>query len=104
MDRLEKKEVIARVIGNYVGLQESFNTLNKAIGDTTGGPFFDRMWRMFDEYMASAETLIGDKEKWLGWFVYDNSCGASELKAGLGRRLKKIKTVDDLLDLIEETK
>ena len=60
-----------------------------------------------DVYNSSwlvAEALIDelDVAGWMSWFILENDYGASALEAGYGGNLKPIKTVDDLLWLMDQ--
>ena len=45
--------------------------------------------------------LVGDKDGWLDWYANENDFGRKGLEAGGALNTKPIKTLDDLLDLIE---
>jgi hypothetical protein len=58
---------------------------------------------IFEAYTKTLGELLGDELDWLTWYAYDNKMGKSALPAGNGHsvKLKKIKTLEDLLWLIE---
>lgn len=46
--------------------------------------------------------LVGDKdqESWIYWFIYENDWGKRGFDAGYDGKTKKIKTIEQLYDLI----
>ena len=65
-------------------------------------PLFEASWNMFDSYTDALSQLIGDKEKWLAWWAYDTNFGEKQSKAGKKGKEKKIKTLNDLIKLIQQ--
>lgn len=74
-----------------------------AVFGTRDNPLFEATWKMFDLYVSATSQLIGDESAWLSWFIYENACGKKEFEAtaGTGAKKKKIKTIADLVSLIE---
>lgn len=97
--------------------QETYQTLDKAFDDfeTALGcnicesKFFDSCWNSFQNYtkaialLLETETVVG-VEEWLSWYCYENGMGEKEMeaKARSWKRMRKIKTLTDLLKVIEE--
>ena len=52
--------------------------------------------------MQEVMQKIGDDSNWLDWFIFENDCGEKAMEAGYDKNLKPIKTIDDLIELIEE--
>jgi hypothetical protein len=50
----------------------------------------------------ATSKLVGDKSEWLDWYATENDFGRKGLSAGFMGHEKPIKTLDDLLDLIEQ--
>ena len=61
------------------------------------------IWGSFTEYSRVMAMLLGDKDEWLSWYCWENDMGMKEHKArpGMNRKMRKIKTLKDLLWLIE---
>jgi hypothetical protein len=78
---------------------ESINKIfGKALDEGTYGL---TMWTIFEAYTMTLGELLGDELDWLTWYAYDNKMGKGDHPAGYDKKLKKIKTLDDLLLLIE---
>jgi hypothetical protein len=45
---------------------------------------------------------IGDASGWLAWYWLENDMGNKGMEAGYNGNLKKIRFVDELLELIEQ--
>jgi hypothetical protein len=67
------------------------------------GSYALTMDALFEAYTKTLGELLGDELDWLTWYAYDNAMGKNGLSAGYGHapRLKKIKTLEDLLWVIE---
>lgn len=68
----------------------------------TESPFIDAIFRMQSEYTDAVAKSVGDASGWLNWYQFDNGMGAKDLKAGIEGDMREIKTIEDLLWLIEE--
>jgi len=53
-------------------------------------------------FTRAASKLVSDKGGWLYWYAMENDFGKKGLSAGFKGHEKPIKTLDDLLDLIEQ--
>jgi hypothetical protein len=74
--------------------------------------FFEPCYNTLQALITVVCETIGDNtyapgiidSTWLGWYIYENDCGAKEHEAGYDGKLSPIRNVDDLLALIEEGK
>jgi hypothetical protein len=64
-------------------------------------PFTDAIFRMQSEYTDAVAKNVGDASDWLNWYQFDNDMGAKGYEAGFGDDMREIKTLEDLLWLIE---
>ena len=70
---------------------------------------YESLKRTFDahrEYLDAVMVLVGDDDKWLEWYIWENGCGknAFEAKAATWKRPRKIRTVDDLVTIIVDSR
>jgi hypothetical protein len=68
---------------------------------------YETIWQGFDAHTKAVRMLLGDVptepvDPWLHWYCYENEMGARGREAGYHGKLKPIKTLEDLLGLIEE--
>ena len=79
--------------------------LDKAIGPTDG-PLKESIWRMQATYTRAISLIVGDEFEWLEWFACENAMGSKGMKAsaGTGHPMKPIKTLTQLLAVIEGAK
>lgn len=52
----------------------------------------------------ATSKLVGDKSEWLDWYATENDFGRKGLSAGYMGHEKPIKSLEDLMDLIEPIK
>lgn len=64
-------------------------------------PFTDAIYRMQSEYTDAVAKNVGDASDWLNWYQFDNNMGEKCSAAGNGDNMREIKTLEDLLWLIE---
>ena len=64
-------------------------------------PFIDAVYDLQLKYTKAVAKNIGDEWAWLVWYQLDNGMGEKCLAAGYGDEMRKIKTLEDLLWLIE---
>lgn len=95
----EIKELIETVI-------ERHHLLRSITENLFGSKLNDEIWILFEAYCEQVALRIGDRYKWIEWFMYENDFGDCEFEARASdeHTLKKIKTVDDLVRLIEESR
>jgi hypothetical protein len=101
---MNKKEAVEKFIKIHKQKELLIDKLQELFGFTDSVMLYDTLFAMEDFSIELVEEIVDDKEKWIEWFVYENDCGEKELEAGRQDNLKKIKTVDDLLELIEMNK
>jgi hypothetical protein len=67
------------------------------------GPVTTALWITQDALTKATAELVGDHAEWLNWFAADNELGAKGMEAGPDGQLRSIKTLEDLLWVIEVT-
>ena len=95
------KQEIQNFINLSKKLNANFDKLYAIIGVDTESELFDTMFKMHDNYMAMVSDKVGDDFDSLGWYVYENEYGEKAMEAGVKDDMRKIKTIDDLMWLME---
>lgn len=69
-------------------------------------PLYQTFWSLQGAYTTSVAKIVGDSDEWLPWFWSENEMGkrGHEACPGTGYPMRKIKTIADLAQLIEESK
>lgn len=97
----EKIEHFIRLYEDRNGLLDDFQSL---FGVSDDSRVFE-LFSMLDDYMLTLlEEVIGDDDKWVEWYIYENDCGGRGFEAGYDGIKKPINSVDDLVELIRESK
>lgn len=94
------KKIIA-IVDMHDSLERTLKQLEKCFG-CVDGPLIDEIWRSFKLAMGLTSELIGDRSDWLSWYIYECDCGRYPMKAGIGKKLKKISSPLSLAKLIAE--
>ena len=97
--KLEHIKEIEICITQYQALSKEMDIVYKHPGDN--GSFIDTVWEMFDRYTDTVEMLIGDHFNNLSWYMLENDCGKDAMERTVDKKKRKIKTVKDLVWLIE---
>ena len=67
------------------------------------GPITTAVWTTQNALTEATSELVGDQAEWLSWFSAENEMGSKAMKAGPQGSLRCIRTLEDLLWVIEVT-
>ena len=107
LDRETTKSRIASIIEQ----KKAFEVVTSAMGLQVESPLNEAFYSVFHtafvaiEHAFTGEAPIKDSvgyEGWLEWFVYENDCGDRGHDGGYDGNHQPVKTIDDILDLMEE--
>ena len=103
LTRKQKAQLIDTLIAAHDAAHAQMDALKLALDPNPGCPLYTAVFELIDVAILAAASAIGDSAgEWLDWFVHDNDCGRKAYEAGYNDNLKPIRTVEDLLDLIEQ--
>ena len=98
------KNKIQKYIDQHKKIEELIDSSSELFGFSDGSKFYDYIFEIDNYMMQEVMQKIGDDSNWLDWFIFENDCGEKAMEAGYDKNLKPIKTIDDLIELIEEGK
>jgi len=100
----EKKVLIEDLIKKINKIEKASDNLSKSVGSNPESEIFKALYLFVDPMIDYVKKDIGDVDDWLNWYIWENDCGKSKLKASASKsqKLKPIEDVDDLLELINE--
>jgi len=102
MNRGERVAIISKLVAEHQAIDGHFDVLAKTLGVSPDSPFFDDVFKAFDSYTAAVSTLVGDDFGWITWFIHENDYGKRKHEAKPSKgRTRKIRTVENLVDIIE---
>ena len=101
LTRQQKSYTIGKLIDAHDAIHAQLDALKPTLNPDPGCPLYTAVFELIDVAIMAAGEAIGDTATWLDWFIHDNDCGRKGYDAGYEGRLKPIRTVEDLLDLIE---
>lgn len=64
-------------------------------------PVCEAVWGLQRALIDTTAGLVGDQGDWLDWYAHENEMGRKGYEAGWPGAEREIKTLDDLLWLIE---
>ena len=103
LTRKQKIHLLDDLIAAHDAVHAQLDELKHTLDPYPDCPLYNAIFGLLNvAIMATAEAIGGSAGEWLDWFVHDNDCGRKAYEAGYEGRLKPIRTVEDLLDLIEQ--
>lgn len=100
MTRSEKLALLTDIVKRHDALEAAQKPLRE-LGMSLEAPCMEEPWRVMDFAIGQVAARIGDKGGWCGWFIHENDCGRKGLEAGLVGKERPIRTVEDLLWVME---
>ena len=64
-------------------------------------PVCNTVWRLQSALTAATADLVGDCGEWLSWYALENDMGRKGMEAGPAGQLREIRTIGDLLWVME---
>jgi endonuclease IV len=99
MKKNKKLEDLEKLIESYKKIHDDFDKLYELFG--CGGTLSESVFTMLERYIDLYETHNFNSDiSFITWFIYDNDYGKKGYKAGYGKKLKPIKTVKDLYNIL----
>lgn len=100
VERLDLLNVWAQHVSHYEGIAAQLEPMFGTVADM---PLYEKITDLLVAYTESISTLVGDNSKWLDWFHWENDMGKSSLDVTFDTTTIKVKTLGDLLAVIEAT-
>ena len=102
MDRAEKLKMLNDLFTAHDDINLHIGALKATLNPDPGCAFYESVFKLLDVAVNATASALGDNSEWLVWMIYENECGRRGHEAGYDGQIKPIRTVEDLLDLIEE--
>jgi len=102
---MESKERIISIelaVSRYKSFNAIWEDVIKVFG-TQDNALHEAFWQLFDDYLNQVSWRIKDPFGCLGWYIYENDCGAKglEAKASNWKKMQRIDSIEKLVKLIE---
>jgi hypothetical protein len=109
MTREQKLTMLRDWKSQYTEIGLLIASLEPVFGDLVESPIFTQLYAIFERRTKALADVLGLKQKDenalfgndLGWFCYDNAMGEKGHEAGFDGVTRPIRTLEDLLWLIE---
>lgn len=95
----EKLSLLTEWQATVESQESALEALDAALG-YSDGPLRQSCHTMQERYTRAIATILGD-DIWLEWFCYENDMGGKGMEAGYEGNLKPIRTLQDLIGLID---
>ena len=97
----EKVKKIEAFLLKYESLLNGAEALLDLTGGSFASPLGDAVARFLDLGTDLLSEVLQDHGAWVYWFIAENEFGRKGLKAYSGGKLVEVKTVDDLVRVME---
>lgn len=84
MSREEKLARLNRWVEDHNRMEAQMEALASVVGPMVESPLFEAVWAMFDSYTEAVAANVGDTQKWLDWYLWENDMGKKWLKVRTG--------------------
>jgi hypothetical protein len=103
MTKEEKLDRLNRWVEDHSRMDAQMQALKAVVGMLAGSPLFHAVWDMFDSYTEAVAANVGDTQKWLDWYLWENDMGKKWLKVRTGPDTEPIivDSTEKLLCVIE---
>lgn len=92
--KLTEKQ-LEMIIATYERLDSATDAAEKAGCLCVDGPLHEAIWDRFECVIA-----LFDPHEWIPWYIHENDMGKNALEAEIGSRIIKVKSIKDLLKVI----
>jgi hypothetical protein len=103
MNKIEKLERLTEWADEIQKADAVIDPISEVLGLSVECPIHQAVWALQAAYTKSVSELVGDQEAWLDWYANENKFGEKGYEAGLKGNTRQIKSLEDLLWVIEET-
>jgi hypothetical protein len=103
MTKLEKLERLTEWADEIQKADAIIDPISEVLGLSVESPIHQAVWDLQTAYTKAVSKLVGDKWEWLDWYANENKFGEKGLGAGMSGNNRPIKSLEDLLWVIEET-
>ena len=103
MTRPEKLALLTKLVEAHDKLTAAQEPLHK-LGVSPDSPCIEVPWLVLDGWCRDVSRQLEDlppNHSWISWFIHENDCGREGFAAGPTGKTREIRTVEDLLWLIE---
>lgn len=98
------KDIILRWDKLTTTMSARIDEFESIIGCDANSPIISIMYSLHEELTQCVAREIGDTNRWLEWYAWDNLMGSRKLEAGFDDNIKPIASIEDLIWLIDECK
>lgn len=104
LDKQQKLAILQRWNDALEDSDKIINQLRDVIGLTSDSSFCIAIWHLQDELTKASSELIGDDLEWLAWYDNENAMGSKGMVEGTETEKRPIRTLNDLVWIMEATK
>jgi hypothetical protein len=101
IDRARKLAILTRWKKAIEEADAHFDPVVEMLRLDPENPLCEAVWRTQSALTTTTSDLLDDGFEWLGWFWLENDMGRKGLEAGTKEAKRPIRTLDDLVWLLE---
>jgi len=90
---------------NHDQIEKLCDSVHAIFGHMPETKFYETVWESFGYHTLALSAALGDESDWLNWYQFDNEMGKNPHDASPpGGKMRKVKTLAQLLKIIEESR
>ena len=101
MNREQKLSALARWQQAIEQSDAAIDPVIKLLQLQPESPICEAVWRLQSALTSMTADIVGDFGDWLGWYAMENDMGRKGYEAGPKDAEREIRTLDDLLWVME---
>lgn len=101
MNNTEKLHLLAEWQARIQTADSLIEPITDALGLSTESSIHTAVWSLQRAYTKAVAQLVGDHAEWLDWYDRENCFGAKGMDAGPKDATRPIRTLEDLIWVME---
>ena len=101
MTRTEKLHLLAEWQARIQTADSLIEPIADALGLSPESPIHTAVWSLQSAYTAAVAKIVGDHAEWMDWYAAENDFGRKGMDAGPKDAIRPIKTLEDLIWVME---
>lgn len=98
------KEQFIKLMSEIIKYNKELDELYKSVDDLFGGCDTLMYKTSMDGIIKIISEIVGDKDEWIFWYMYDNDYGRGNNKVFIDGKEVPLKTLEDLWEVIQNLK
>ena len=101
MNRSKKIELVDKAVSQLKAYDDVYRKMHQLTGFSMDSTFSEAVNAMYENVIELTSYCIDDVGEFLHWYIYENRFGTQCLKVQMCGEEYKVKTISQLVDIVE---